>query len=70
MNTYEFAGVDGVLITVRAKTEEDARRFAMVKRWGRTPDEVVPHAPDYKGRGLWLNSVTPDIINPQETPQT
>ena len=36
-----------------------ARRKAMVLRWGSAPDAVVPHAPNYLGKGLVLIKAEP-----------
>jgi len=56
MTKYEVTGVGGTRI-VEAANEDEARKEAMIQRWGEQPDAVVPHAPNYKGRGLDVKRV-------------
>lgn len=51
---YVFALRPAGEIEVEAESEADARRKAMIARWGSAPDKIVPHAPDYEGLGLIL----------------
>lgn len=54
---YTFRHADSELTTVKAKTEKEARRLAMVKKHGARPDSVTPDAPNYSGYGLSLVSI-------------
>jgi len=61
MNRYFFAPKkfhEGETVVV-APDELTARRKAMVIRWGRAPDDVIPHAPNYLGIGLTLTKKEP-----------
>lgn len=57
---YTFTGPKDGQTTVTTPNEETARRLAMIARWGREPDPVTLHAPDYKGVGLDLISIQGD----------
>lgn len=50
--TYEVRYSNFDLIRVEATSEPDARRKAMILRYGKAKDSVVPHAPAYEGRGV------------------
>lgn len=50
---------DGHQQTIEADDEREARRLAMVAKYGLEPNDIVPHAPDYEGRGL-LITVLPE----------
>lgn len=59
MKRWTFGGPKGVLTTVDAPTEAEARRAAMVERWGPEPDYWllwlgITH---YTGKGLWIKDV-------------
>jgi hypothetical protein len=44
----------GDKIIVEARDEAEARRLAMIAKWGPARDNVVPYAPNYVGTGLSL----------------
>lgn len=55
---YELRScVGGERIQVIASDEAEARRLAMIQRWGIEPDALVPNAPDYRGLGLIVDIV-------------
>jgi hypothetical protein len=58
---YEFSSISFTTdhIVVKATSEANARRKAMIEIYGSIPDRVCPHAPAYEGRGLGLMSVKP-----------
>ncbi len=57
--TYEVRFTVGDLIRIEAPSEAEARRKAMLSRYGRAKDSIVPYAPDYKGQGLSVYEVAP-----------
>lgn len=61
MPTYTFRGPnhDSGETTVEAPNEAEARQIAMCLRHGHDPDDIVPHAPAYKGLGLDLMEELP-----------
>lgn len=59
MQKYQFRHAGGDLTEVVAETERNARRAAMVKKWGPRQSAAVPYAPNYYGTGLALISVAP-----------
>jgi hypothetical protein len=48
---------DGSSVTVRAEDEFEARRIAMVERYGSAPSDAVPYAPNYRGEGCFAREV-------------
>lgn len=50
--TYEVRYSNFDLVQIEASSELDARRKAMILRYGTARDNIVPYAPAYKGRGL------------------
>lgn len=52
MKTYEAFFKTGSSEIISATDEAEARRRAMVSRYGDRPNAVVPHAPQYNGKGL------------------
>lgn len=59
MKTYEIThlGDEGNRVLISARDEQEARRLAMIRRWGEVGDNIVPHAPAYKGRGLDVKEI-------------
>jgi hypothetical protein len=55
MKTYTFSSTSNH-ITVKANSETEARRLAMIEKYGEKPDSIIPHAPNYSGHGLILIS--------------
>lgn len=60
MKKYTLKSLDGTVIEVRATNEDDARSYAMAKRWGPTPQSigsppVTIHS--WHGQGLSLENV-------------
>lgn len=51
MKKYQFLCINGDTVTVQADSEEKARHFAMVERWG-APSGI--YGGWYQGRGLTL----------------
>ena len=51
MQKYQFRCINGDLVTVKADSEDKARHFAMVERWG-APAGI--YGGWYKGLGLML----------------
>lgn len=49
---YKVKHNDGEVALIRASSPGEARRLAMIKRYGERPDNVTPHAPQYGGHGL------------------
>lgn len=58
MNEYKFAPRmelnEHEPLIVWARDEAEARKLAMIKRYGSSPDAIAPHAPNYQGLGLIL----------------
>lgn len=56
MQTYTFysIGRPDKHIEIAATTDAEARQICMIELYGRRPDNIVPHAPNYSGRGLVL----------------
>lgn len=54
MQTFIFESHGGKRATVKAVSEDDARRKAMIEIWGPAPCNAVPYAPNYTGVGLSL----------------
>ena len=49
---FNFVSHSGQEVVVEAKDEKTARRLAMIHFHGKRADDIIPHAPDYDGRGL------------------
>lgn len=52
MRKFRVTAISGEVYHVDAEDRAAARREVMIQRWGRMRDAVVPHAPEYRGRGL------------------
>ena len=57
MKTYVFEGVQADEVTVEATNESDARRRAMIKKWGPFPQSIGKPPCQIEGIGYGLSLI-------------